>query len=124
MPRVELTVRQLKNFDGAAGAGEFEDTWTAGDATENNQCDFTGREIIQARNVGVGARSVSVISAADPENQRTGDITTYNIPAGKTITLDFLPKKGWRQANGKLYLNPSHAEVEFSIKRLPAVIVE
>ena len=122
MARAELTVRQLKNYDGAAAAGEFEDTWTAGDATEFNQCDFTGLEVIQARNVGVSARTLTIPSVPDPVFQRSGDIATYNIPAGKTITVDFLPIAGFRQSNGKLYLNPSHADVEFSIKRLPAVI--
>lgn len=122
MPRVELPVRQLKLFDGAAGVGEFEDTFTAGDAVDFNQCDFTGREQIVARNVGATARTLTIVSVPDPLLQRTGDIATYSIGAGKQITVDFLPLAGFRQSNGKLYLNPSNAEIEFSIKRLPPVI--
>lgn len=121
MARVPLTVRQLKVFDGAAGAGEFADVFTAADTTDFNSFPFTGKEVIRARNVGASSRTVTVISAPYSKNQRVGDITTYSIPAGAQMTLDFLPLDGWRQADGSLYINGSHAEVEFSIVRLPDV---
>jgi len=120
MPQTALTVTQLNAFDGAAAAGEFAITETAADTSNGNKFTLTSREILIARNSGASARTITVTSLPDAINGRSGDITTYSIPAGASAAVPPLKADGWKQADGSLYIAGSHAEVLFSVLRLPA----
>lgn len=90
-------------------------TETAADATNKNELALTGREIVIARNTGVSTRTITVTSVSDPLDNRTGNITTQNILAGKLMMLGPLAPEGWRQTDGFLYIEASNAEVVFSV---------
>jgi len=119
MARTDITPTQLANFDGSAGANEFLAAGTASDATNGNAVVHTGREIILLTNTGPSARTMTVTSVADSKLGRTGNITTYSVPAGETHVIPPLPADGWRQADGKLYLDGSHAELVIRVLKLP-----
>lgn len=92
-------------------------TETAADATNLNQLVLTGREIVIARNSGASTRTVTVTSVASSIDNRSGDITTQNILAGALMMIGPLAPEGWKQTDGYLYLQASHAEVKFSVIR-------
>lgn len=117
MPRTEITVTQLANFDGVAGANEFKANEVSADVVNGNSFKHTGREMLSCRNSGASARTVTVASVAI--NGRVGDITTYNIPAGETHVIPPLPAVGWKQTDGMVYVDGSNAEVKFVLLRLP-----
>jgi hypothetical protein len=100
-------------------ANSLDAAWTAADATNKEQVTHTGREVILARNSGVGARTVTVTSKAI--NGRTGDVTAYSIGAGETAIFGPYPTRGFRQSDGKLYFEAEHAEVLFLVLKVPAV---
>jgi hypothetical protein len=93
-------------------------TWTASDASLKNQCVLTGREILIARNAGVTSRAITITSAAD-EMGRTNDVT-HTLGSGAYRIFPFFKPDGWLQADGYLYFEAAHAEVEWMILRLPA----
>jgi hypothetical protein len=90
---------------------------TAADATEKQETSISGREIIVAHNTGVGARTVTFTSVA--HLGRTGDITAYSIGAGEIAVFGPFKAVGWRQSNGKLYYEASHADVKFAVIAIP-----
>lgn len=89
-------------------------TATAADATNFEKMPFTGREILVAVNTNSGstARSVTVTSVASPITGRTGDITV-SIPAGAYRMIGPLAVEGFRQSDGYLYFQATHAEVKY-----------
>lgn len=73
--------------------------------------------LLLAYNSGVGARTITITSKADPFN-RTGDITAYALAAG-ALALPIiagwrLNRQGFYQADGMLYFEGNHAEVLFA----------
>lgn len=92
--------------------------WTAADAVNFNEFPHTGREVVLARNDDAGAQTVTVHSVADPFN-REGDITTYSLAAADYAAFGPFDTAGWKQADGKLWLDASDAGVFFAILRLP-----
>ena len=92
---------------------------TAADAPNKEQVAITGREIIIARNTGVGARTITVTSVANPADNRTQHITAYSIGAGLQVMFGPLAPEGWRQTDGKLYIEAEHAEVLWSVIQIP-----
>lgn len=115
--------RQTQSVQAAAGpyptlplsAGAATITGLAADATNKEQALFGsyGELMVIAQNTGVGARTVTFTSVVDPY-KRTGDITTYSIAAGGIAVFRFR-KEGWRQTDGYLYFEASHAEVIFRV---------
>lgn len=90
---------------------------TAADTTNNNQILLDGPVILVAHNTGASARTITITSAADPQN-RTGDISAYSIGAGEywAMKIDQIP--GWKQSDGYLYLQANNAEVKIGAIRL------
>ena len=84
---------------------------TTGDATNGHYTPIVeGKTHVIAHNTGVGARTVTFLSAPD-EKGRTGDITAYSLGAGE-ISLPFGPfkKVGWSNVGPDVALaNPSAA---------------
>ena len=78
---------------------------------------LTGKEIVIVHNANAAAKTVTVTSVIDAF-KRTGDITTYSIGIGEYAVLPQFQLAGWQQADGKLYLAASAADVEFLVLRL------
>ena len=115
MPRTSLTKTTLTT-NGWPTAGVTA-TVTAADASNLNSCTFTGKEVIIARNSGVGARTVTITSVT--YLGRTGHITAQSIAAGATAVFGPFAIDGWRQTDGALYFEGSHAEILFTVLVLP-----
>lgn len=115
MPRTALTKTTLTT-NGFPTAGVTA-TVTAADAANQNSCTFTGKEVIIARNSGAGARTVTITSVS--YLGRTGHITAQSIAAGATAVFGPFSIEGWRQTDGSLYFEGSHAEILFTVLVLP-----
>lgn len=96
-------------------------TWTAGDATEGNSVTLTGREIILARNVdGAATHSVTIKAVADPYNRSVDATETLATSgsAGDYTAFGPLPRIGWQQSDGALYIDVANTSVELCVLRL------
>lgn len=102
------------NYDGVACAG------TAADTVNQNQTTLTGREIIIARNSGATGRTVTITGSATKGTLRTSHITADALAAGVQVVYGPFPLDGWLQADGMLYFEANHAEVLFTVLRLPS----
>ena len=78
---------------------------------------LTGNDILLIRNNGVGARTVTITSQADPFN-RLGHITTFSVLAGQTVIFGPIPMLGWADANRKLNVASEHSEITYSVVTL------
>jgi hypothetical protein len=95
-------------------------TAVAGTYTDGEGWLNTGRELLVARNTTAGALTVTITSV--PYLGRSGDITTYSVPAnGQSIFGPFDPK-GWNQADGMVYVVGSAAGMQFGVIQLPSNI--
>ena len=92
-------------------------TMTAADVTNKQQTPCTGREIIIAQNTGVSARTVTINSVA--VNGRSGDITADSLAAGAIVIYGPFDRRGFKQVDGNIYFEASHAEVKFGVVELP-----
>lgn len=84
---------------------------TTGDATNGHYTPIVeGKTVVIAHNTGVGARTVTITSAADATLHRTGTITAYSLGAGE-ISLPFGPFKanGWANVGPDITLATSAA---------------
>lgn len=93
-------------------------SFTAADASNKEQVVHTGKEVLLVFNSGAGARTVTVSSSPDFSG-RSGDITAYSIAAGALAWIGPFDPSGWRQSDGKLYFEASHAEVKYKVIQLP-----
>lgn len=90
----------------------------AGDATDGNECDFTGREIIVAYNSSVDtAYDLTINSVASQRTGRTGNLVK-EIPFGEHLIIPPLGVDGFRQANGKLWIDVENAAILIGIVRM------
>jgi hypothetical protein len=115
MPRTTLT--KIAAPGGYSHTGQTL-TWTAADVANGNQFVTSGKEIVLARNVHADtARTVTV--ASTPILGRTKDITAFSIAAGAFAAFGPFPSEGWRQADGFVYLNASHVDIQFAVIAIP-----
>lgn len=112
MPRQTLTAAQA-NGPWPVLNDAVTVTATAANATDKEQVVYSDRLLLLARNSGASSRTVTVTSIAHPETKRTGDITE-TIPAGEMRLLGPFHIDGFKQSDGYLYLEASHAEVLWS----------
>lgn len=107
LPIVALSAHlNFQACSGASGSNGNQILW--GDSAEL---------LLLAYNSGVGARTITITSKADPFN-RTGDITAYALAAG-ALALPIagawiLNRAGFFQSDGMLYFEGNHAEVLFA----------
>lgn len=94
--------------------------FTAADVANGNSSPMTGRELLIIQNTDAGAQTVTIVSAPDA-NGRSGDITTYSLPASTFAMLGPFTTSGWRQSSGKLFFNASNANVKFAVVALPSI---
>lgn len=91
--------------------------FTSADATNKEQFVASGNDLVIAWNSGVSTRTVTLTSVA--LNGRTGDISTYSLGAGDHAVFGPFQVGGWRQTDGKIYLEASHSDVKWAIIALP-----
>jgi len=78
-------------------------SWVAADSTNNHYYVDAGDTILLARNATASAKTVTVVSVADPDLGRTGDksivVPATDAESGNGIGLFGLPTgQAWRQA--------------------------
>lgn len=112
MPRTTLAVIEAPGNANYTGTVL---TMTAADATNDNDCAFTGREMIIAHNTGASGVVVTVTSSADSIG-RTKD-ATVTIAAGAYHIFGPFQLTGWRQTGGKLHFDAAAADVKFAVVR-------
>lgn len=95
-------------------------TWAAVDNVNGNSVKSTGRELVLVNNTDVAAQTVTFASVASSPFNRTGDITTYSIPASGFAMFGPFAVDGWRQSDGNLYINATSANVKVAVISLPA----
>lgn len=95
-------------------------TFAASDNVNGNSFVSTGRELLLIQNTAGVAGTITVTSVAD-SLQRTGDITTYSIPASGFAMLGPFGQTGWKQTDGTVYVNTSASTVNVAVVRLPSV---
>lgn len=120
MARTLLTVIEaiplIPTLPLVADSADF--AFTPGNAVDGVEFVATGRELILVNNTGASARTVTVKSAPDALG-RSGDVTAYSVGAGEFAQLGVRSNPGWRQANGRVWVDMSHAELEIAVIRLP-----
>lgn len=89
--------------------------YAAGDASLGNQFVAGNNLFLLARNTGGSERTVTIASVACPEG-RTEDVV-ITIPAGETWQSGIIPKTGFKQADGYVYVTVSHLDVHLAVLR-------
>lgn len=113
MPRVTRAVQEAVEYPTLQpAAGSLDIVWSACDATNKEQTTMlSGPFSLRFFNSGATPRTITINSVADPQ-RRTGDITAYTLEAGEFCEVKFKSTIGWKQADGMLYYEASHAEVK------------
>lgn len=114
--RTDITVQTSLNPNGTIGANAANLTETAADVSNGNQFAMSGGEIVIVHNTGGSPYTVTITSAPDSLG-RTKDITTYSVAATTKSLFGPFNTHGWRQSNGKMYLDASNAAIKYSIIR-------
>lgn len=118
MPRTTLTKTQTLGAFGTYSANAADVTMTAADVANLNQFAATSTNLVLAHNGGVGAATITITSAPD-EKGRTGDIAAYSLGAGEYAVFGpFDSQRGWRQADGYVYLQASSADIKLGVIEL------
>jgi hypothetical protein len=95
-------------------ANALDVTFTAADVANKNQFSASGDDLILVWNTdGANPYTFTVTSVVDDKN-RTGDITTYSLAAGEVGAFR-VRNDGWRQTDGKIYLEGSNAAIKFAV---------
>ena len=81
---------------------------------------LTGREILIVRNSGASTRTITFQTIAVNGRQDPNHNTAMNIAAGAVEVFGPFPLKEYKQTDGYLYVSANHAEVLFTVVRLPA----
>lgn len=117
--RAALTVQTpLVKYPASIAANAADITFAAANVTSNNDYTMTGREIVIVRNDDAAAQVITFASIVDELN-RTGDITSYSIGASEYAAFGPFPVRGWRQTDGKMYINPGDADLKIAIIQIP-----
>lgn len=114
MPKTTLTKTTAPGSYATAGVAL---TMAAADVGNKNQFVASGEDLVIAHNTGATEHTITINSVADPYG-RTGDITAEAIAAGAYKIFGPFKTAGWRQSDGRIYLEANHAEVKFGVVEL------
>ena len=93
-------------------------TWTAADASNFEETEYSDRVIIVARNTSTDtAYDVTITSVASSKTGRTGTLVK-ELAFGEQLIIGPLGADGWRQSDGNLYFAGENADIEFAVVRL------
>lgn len=115
MPRMPVALTTpLPSFPTLPVAANSADAvQTAADPVNLNSIAFgrAPRLLVVAINTHATTPYTVTLTSA-PINGRTGDISNYSIDPGEVVPF-FVPRSGWRQSDGTLWLQASNAAVKF-----------
>ena len=111
MARATLTVQQINSPYGAGS----KITFTAANVADKNQYVAGNGDFVVVRNSGASPHDLTISSVACPEG-RTEDVV-MTIPAGETWQTGLIPKTGFKQSDGYVYLEGNHAELLIAVLR-------
>lgn len=115
MARTDLTISTAPDPYDTDGAAL---TWEAGDPSNGNQFDASGRDVLLVRNTdAVNPQTVTVISTPDRYG-RTGD-ASRSVPANGSAVFQKFPLSGWVQDDGNIYVDVADAAIELAVVRIP-----
>ena len=119
MPFTAITPLNPVSAYGAVTSGALHVVETACDSSNGNKFPLTGKEVLVLRNTDSGAQTVTINSVADSKG-RTGDITTYSIPAGETHAISFRNvNEGWAQTDSTVHFTASSNLVKAYVLTAP-----
>jgi len=119
MARTAITSASIRNLVAqhtTVIAGSADLDVEAGDDVNGNETDCAGGDLIVVENTDAGAQTVSFTAAPD-EIGRSGAITDYSLAAGAVAIFGPFQSAGWRQTDGKLYIDVSDALVFVGVLR-------
>lgn len=121
MPRTAITVNEAaKRYPVLpVGVNSLDFAFAVGDSVNGLEYVASGREAVILSNVNAGAQTFTLLSVAD-EFGRKGDIAAYSLGPNEFAIL-VPPLKGFQQADGKIYIDVSHNDVNIAVLRLPAM---
>ena len=103
-------------------AGTAKRNFAAADATNNNYTPIvSGKTYLNVLNTDTSAHSVTIHSVVDAQN-RSGDITSYNVPAGEVHTFGPFTTSptGWAQtAPAGLWFDCSSSLLFVNVEQVP-----
>jgi hypothetical protein len=105
MARLDLTRRQLKGSSNTAPLEVTDAQLQAVLLADGAQFDLLGGEILYVRNPTGGALSVTLVGAPD-DNLRDVD-QVESIAAASNCFIGPLRQSGWKQSDGKCYIDVS-----------------
>jgi hypothetical protein len=116
MSQTALTVtKPLGPYVASVAAEALKVTMQAADASNGNSFPLTGKEILLIQNTDTVAHTVTISSVPDAEG-RSGDITSYSVPAGEIHAFSFRGgTQGWQQTDGTVHLAVSSALIFFGV---------
>ena len=120
MARTAITtasIRELVPQHTTVGAGDADLDNEAGDDVDGNEVDCTGRDLVVVENTDASPQTVTFTAAPD-EIGRSGEITAYSVAAGAIAIFGPFATAGWRQTDGKLYIDVSDALVFLGVLRV------
>jgi len=118
MARTALTVTTLLDAYGDYSAGAADVTLAAGDVGNGNDFTLQEGDIVIAQNSdGANPYYITIDSVADAQHNREGDITEYALAAADVAVFGPFKHNGWRQADGKMYIDVENAAVLVGILR-------
>ncbi len=86
--------------------------------SSGNQFVSSGKDLVYAKNIQAGAQTITFSSVDDPQG-RQEDITTYSIGIGEYAIFGPFGVIGWRQTDGNIYFETSHADILVAVFVLP-----
>lgn len=117
--RTALTVKTPKDVNSATFAANSADvTFTAADTSNKNSFVSTGKEILMVQNSGGSDYTLTITSAPD-ELGRVKDVDSYTLSTTEFACFGPIQQRGWKQADGKVYLEGSNAAIKFLVIRVP-----
>ncbi len=114
MARTNLTVTAAP---GSYAANPVALAMAAADVANKNQFTASDNDLLVIHNTGVASHTVTVTSVADPYG-RTRDIAAFSVGAGVYAVYGPMRLTGWKQADGKIYVEADSAEVKFGVVAL------
>lgn len=105
MARLDLTRRQLKGTVNTAPLEVTDAALQAVLVADHAQFDLIGGEILYVRNPTGGALSVTLVGAPDAQLRDVDQVES--IAAASNCFIGPIQQAGWRQSDGKCYVDVS-----------------
>ena len=117
MPRVTLTANPMPTP--WATAPQLL-TFTAADATNFEQCQMNGRQLILIwNNSATTTYNITITSVGTSLQNRSGDQTQASLAANSIYITQIFPQDGWQQSNGMIYFQATNANILFAVVTVP-----